>query len=156
MLDARKEMPNQPYVHEARLRVRYAETDQMGVAYHSNHLVWMEIGRVEYCRSIGIRYRDLEESGGILLAVVEVRCRYRGPARYDDEVAVRTRLESLGSRGMQFAYELSLADTGKAVAEGYSKHVFCDRLLKPARLPDQYLRVFQDAFVTGQQHTQVG
>ncbi len=155
MLDARKEMSNLPYVHEARLRVRYAETDQMGVAYHSNHLVWMEIGRVEYCRSIGIRYRDLEEIGGILLAVVEIRCRYRGPARYDDEVAVRTRVETLGSRGMQFAYDLSIADTGRVVAEGYSKHVFCDRLLKPARLPDQYLRIFQDVFL-GQQHTHIG
>jgi acyl-CoA thioester hydrolase len=148
-------MSNLPYVHEARLRVRYAETDQMGVAYHSNHLVWMEIGRVEYCRSIGIRYRDLEEIGGILLAVVEIRCRYRGPARYDDEVAVRTRVETLGSRGMQFAYDLSIADTGRVVAEGYSKHVFCDRLLKPARLPDQYLRIFQDVFL-GQQHTHIG
>jgi acyl-CoA thioester hydrolase len=149
-------MVNQPYVHEARLRVRYAETDQMGVAYHSNHLIWMEIGRVEYCRSIGIRYKDMEESGGILLAVVEVGCRYRHPARYDDEVVVRTRVEALGSRSMQFAYELILADEGRAVADAYSKHVFCDRTMKPVRLPDQYRRLFQDAAAVGQQHTQVG
>jgi acyl-CoA thioester hydrolase len=148
-------MSNQTYVHEARLRVRYAETDQMGVAYNANHLIWMEIGRVEYCRSIGIRYKDMEESG-ILLAVVEVHCRYRYPARYDDEIAVQTHVEALGSRSMQFAYELSLADTGQAVAEGYSKHVFCDRTMKPVHLPDQYRRIFLDAAANGQQHTQVG
>ena len=148
-------MHNQSYVHEARLRVRYAETDQMGVAYNANHLIWMEIGRVEYCRSIGIRYRDMEE-GGVLLAVVEVHCRYRHPARYDDEIVVRTRVEALGSRSMQFGYELSLAATGKAIAEGYSKHVFCDRTFKPVRLPDQYRHLFQEANVSGQQHTPVG
>ena len=79
----------------------------------ANHLIWMEIGRVEYCRSIGIRYKDMEECGGILLAVVEVHCRYRHPARYDDEVAVRTRVETLGSRGAcSSPTRLSLIETG--------------------------------------------
>ena len=74
---------------EARLRVRYAETDQMGMVYHANYLVWMEVGRVEYCRASGVRYRDLEQEG-ILLAVVEAHCRYLSPALYDEEVVVRT------------------------------------------------------------------
>ena len=155
MLDSRRGMSSQPYVHEARLRVRYAETDQMGVAYHANHLIWMEIGRVEYCRSIGIRYKDMEENG-ILLAVVEVQCRYRHPARYDEEIAVRTRVEAIGSRGMQFGYEIVIAATNQPVAEGYSKHVFCDRALNPVRLPDQYRRVFRGGQGIEQQHTQVG
>ena len=141
--------------HETRLRVRYAETDQMGVAYNANHLIWMEIGRVEYCRSIGIRYRDMEESG-ILLAVVEVHCRYRYPARYDDEITVLTRVEALGSRSMQFAYELQLTANDRTIADGYSKHVFCGRTLKPVRLPDQYRRLFQEAKAHRQQHTPVG
>jgi acyl-CoA thioester hydrolase len=148
-------MSSQPYVHEARLRVRYAETDQMGVVYHANHLVWMEIGRVEYCRSIGIRYKDMEENG-ILLAVVEVQCRYHAPVRYDEEIVVRTRVEAFGSRGMQFGYEMVIADTGRPVAQGYSKHVFCDTALTPVRLPDQYRRAFRATPRAEQQHTQVG
>lgn len=134
--------PNGP-VQEARLRVRYAETDQMGIAYHANHIVWMEVGRVEYCRAIGIRYKDMEERDGILLAVVEVHCRYHAPARYDDELTVATRVNYIGSRAMQFDYELRLAPSGQLVAEGYSKHVFCDAELRPMRLPQKY----RDAFL---------
>lgn len=135
--------------HEARLRVRYAETDQMGVAYHANHLVWMEIGRVELCRALGIRYRDMEERDGILLAVVEANCRYFAPARYDDEVIVRACVQRLGSRTLQFGYELLLGDSGRSIAEGYTKHVFCDRTLKPVRLPKQY----HDAFAAAMPHS---
>jgi YbgC/YbaW family acyl-CoA thioester hydrolase len=76
--------------HETRFRVRYAETDQMGVVYYANYLIWMELGRAEYCRAAGIRYRDMEVDDGILLAVVEAHCRYLHPARYDEEIAVKT------------------------------------------------------------------
>lgn len=76
--------------HETRFRVRYAETDQMGVVYYANYLVWMEVGRAEYCRASGGRYRDMEVDDGILLAVVEAHCRYLRPARYDQEIAVKT------------------------------------------------------------------
>lgn len=113
----------------------------MGVAYHANHVVWMEVGRVELCRSLGLRYRDME-ADGFLMAVVEVGCRYFAPARYDDEVAVITRVEKLGSRSMQFHYEMRLAHDNTKLAEGFSKHVFCDRTLKPVRLPDHYRQVF--------------
>ncbi len=80
--------------HETTLRVRYAETDQMGVVYYSNYLIWMEVGRVEYCKSVGVRYRDMEDADGVLLAVVEAHCRYVSPARYDEEVVVRTWVEA--------------------------------------------------------------
>ncbi len=84
--------------HQTRLRVRYAETDQMGVVYHANYLVWMEIGRVELVRSLGLDYKRLEESEGLYLSVIEVTCRYRRPARYDQEVVVQTEIAKATSR----------------------------------------------------------
>src|SRR5258706_170665 len=77
-------------VAEARLRVRYAETDQMGVAYYGNYLTWFEVARVEWCKAAGFNYRDMERQDGALLVVAEATCRYRAPARLDDELAVRT------------------------------------------------------------------
>ncbi|HET8549042.1 MAG TPA: thioesterase family protein [Bryobacteraceae bacterium] len=138
-------MTTNRHVHETRIRVRYAETDQMGVAYHSNHLIWMEIGRVEYCRSIGIHYREMEESDGILLAVVEAQCRYLYPARYDDEVIIATSVAKLGTRSIAFDYELRLGDTSRGIASGHTKHVFCDQSLRPVRLPAKYARLFRAA-----------
>jgi acyl-CoA thioester hydrolase len=127
---------------EARLRVRYAETDQMGVVYHANYLVWMEVGRVEFCRSAGARYRDMESEAGILLAVVEVGCRYFSPARYDEEVIVRTDLEEANPRVVRFAYELLSAEDGRRLATGFTKHVFCGRDLRAAKLPEKYRPLF--------------
>jgi acyl-CoA thioester hydrolase len=101
----------------------------------------MEVGRVELCRSLGLRYRDMEEAG-VLMAVVEVGCRYFAPARYDDEIAVITRVDKLGSRSMQFSYEMRLAADDTKLAQGFSKHVFCDRSFKPVRLPEHYREVF--------------
>src|ERR1700731_4604125 len=92
---------------ETRLRVRYAETDQMGIVYHANYLVWMEIGRVEYCRARGVRYRDMEQDDGILLAVAEASCRYAAPALYDEEVTVRTRVAQATPRMIRFDYEIT-------------------------------------------------
>ncbi len=79
------------FCQDARIRVRYAETDQMGVAYYANYLVWMEVGRVECCQALGFRYRDMEMNDGVLLAVVEAHCRYLYPARYDDEMEIAVR-----------------------------------------------------------------
>jgi acyl-CoA thioester hydrolase len=78
----------------------------MGVVYHANYLVWMEMGRVELCRALGVRYRDMEEQDGVLLTVVEARCRYHAPARYDDEVALRTKVVRSTSRLIEFEYEM--------------------------------------------------
>jgi acyl-CoA thioester hydrolase len=117
---------------EVRLRVRYAETDQMGVVYHANYLVWMELGRVELCRELGVRYRDMEEQDGILLTVAEASCRYHAPARYDDEVIVRTRVRRSTSRLLEFAYEIVEASGEKLLVTGSTTHVFCSRELEQA------------------------
>jgi acyl-CoA thioester hydrolase len=124
--------------HTAKVRVRFAETDQMGVVYHSNYLIWMEVGRVELCRSLGIRYRDMEKEDGVLLAVAEATCRYLTPARYDDEVEIVTWIETAHPRMVVFAYEMRHAETGAVLAKGQTKHIFCGPDLKPARLPAKY------------------
>ena len=127
---------------EIRFRVRYAETDQMGVVYHANYLVWMEMGRVELCRSMGVRYRDMEQQDGVLLTVVEARCRYHSPARYDDEVVVKTTVARSTSRLIEFEYLIESAETGQKLATGSTTHVFCGRELRPCRLPEKYWQAF--------------
>lgn len=129
-------------VNEIRIRVRYAETDQMGVVYHANYLVWMEMGRVELCRAQGLRYRDLEQQEGILLTVVAAQCRYHAPARYDDEVVVRTKVKRASSRLLEFEYEITFADDGTKLATGFTTHVFCNASLRPCRLPEKYWAAF--------------
>jgi acyl-CoA thioester hydrolase len=129
-------------VAEARLRVRYAETDQMGVVYYANYLIWMEVGRVELCRLCGFRYRDMEREDGVMLAVAEANCRYSYPARYDDEVIVKAWIGAANSRMVTFEYELVAADTGRKLAAGFTKHVFVNRDFRPARLPSKYFEMF--------------
>jgi acyl-CoA thioester hydrolase len=125
-----------PFV-DAPLRVRYAETDQMGIAYHANHVVWFEVGRTELCRAAGMVYRELEKSG-YLLVVAEVGVRYGAPARYDDELFVRTRIGEVGSRGLRFDYELRRKSDDALLASGFTRHVFCDaKSRKPTRAPDE-------------------
>jgi acyl-CoA thioester hydrolase len=126
---------------ETRIRVRYAETDQMGVAYYANHYVWMEVGRVELCRACGFNYRDMETQDGILLAVAESGCRYLSPVRYDDEVSIRTRVETAGARMATFHYEMRVGE--RTVATGFTKHIFLDREFRPVRLPKKYLAMFE-------------
>jgi acyl-CoA thioester hydrolase len=129
--------------HETHLRVRYAETDQMGVVYHANYLVWMEVGRVEFFRAAGLRYRDFETDTGLHMAVAEAQVRYLAPARYDDPVIIRTSMSDVHSRMVTIAYELRHAETGQPLAKGYTKHVFLSaETLKPARLPSGYHAVF--------------
>jgi len=132
-------------VNETRLRVRYAETDQMGIVYHSNHLIWFEIGRVELMRQLGFTYRDMERDDGRFIAVAEVKCRYRAPVRYDDEVVVRTRLKTVRDSVVNFAYELVRADNGALLAEGETTHIVTDGQMKVAALPDKYMKVFREA-----------
>ncbi len=127
---------------EVRFRVRYAETDQMGVVYHANYLVWMEMGRVELCREMGVRYRDMEEQDGIMLAVAEVTCRYQFPARYDDEIVVRTTVARATTRLLEFEYEICEANSGRMLCTGSTTHVFTGRDLRPCRLPPKYHAAF--------------
>jgi acyl-CoA thioester hydrolase len=127
---------------ETRLRVRFAETDQMGIVYYANYFVWMELGRVEWCRARGIRYRDMERDEGMLLTVAEASCRYLAPARYDEEVVVSTETTTAHSRLVRFSYIMTSAETGARLATGETAHVFCGRDLRPTRLPEKY----HDAF----------
>jgi acyl-CoA thioester hydrolase len=113
-------------VVESRTRVRYKETDQMGIAHHSNYIVWFEIGRTDLCRATGVTYRQIEESGS-LLVVVEIGCKYRSPFRYDDEVLIRTGLREATSRSITFAYELRDGSGEIIRAEGFSTHFWIDR-----------------------------
>ena len=124
--------------HQTRLRVRYAETDQMGVVYYANYLVWMEVARVDYCKSVGFSYEEMEREDGIFLAVSEAHCRYLYPARFDQEVTIATTLAEAHPRMVSFAYDMRLADDGRMLATGHTKHVFVGRELKPVRLPEKY------------------
>ncbi len=132
-------------VNETRLRVRYAETDQMGVVYHSNHLIWFEVGRVELMRKMGFTYRDMEREDGRFIAVAEAKCRYRAPVYYDEEVVVRTRLKGVRESVMVFSYELLRAENGALLAEGETTHIVTDMNMKVAALPERYLKVFRTA-----------
>ncbi len=121
------------------VRVRYGETDQMGIAYHPSYFVWFEIGRTELLRQRGLAYRAMEEEDGCFVVVTSASCDYRAPARYDDELTVRTRVSSANSRRIAFAYEI-LAQDGRVLATGATSHVITDRGGRPRRLPERYLR----------------
>ena len=129
-------------VTETRLRVRYVETDQMGVVYYANYLVWMEVGRVELCKACGFSYKDMEIEDGIFLAVAESHCEYRSPARFDDEVIVRTAIEKANTRFVTFTYEMRLAEGDRRLATGYTRHVFVSRAMRPTHLPVKYYALF--------------
>ena len=130
---------------ETRLRVRYAETDQMGVVYHANHFIWFEIGRVELMRQLGFAYRDMERDHGCFIPVVDARCRYKAPARYDDEIIVRTRLKNVRESVIHFGYELVRASDNELLAEGETTHMILDAKMKTTALPPDILRVFREA-----------
>jgi acyl-CoA thioester hydrolase len=132
-------------VNETRLRVRYAETDQMGVVYHSNHFIWFEVGRVELLRQLGFSYRDMESRDNRFIAVAEAKCRYRSPVRYDEEVLVRTQLLNVRDSVVHFGYELRRAEDGTLLAEGETTHIVTDADMKIAALPEKYLKVFRAA-----------
>lgn len=134
-----------PTVNETRVRVRYAETDQMGVVYHANHFVWFEIGRVELLRQLGFSYREMESQDQCYIAVVDARCRYRAPARYDDEVLVRTQLKNVKESVIHFGYELVRAGDGTVLAEGETTHIVTDSQMKITALPPRYMNVFRTA-----------
>jgi acyl-CoA thioester hydrolase len=126
-----------PATHELELRVRYAETDQMGVVYHTNYLVWCEIGRTELIRAVtGVSYAALEAQG-VLLAVAELSIRYHGAARYDNLVRVRTSLAGARSRAVTFDYLITNAESGEKLASARTVLIALDRAGKPVTMPDQ-------------------
>src|SRR6266511_2913269 len=130
---------NNPEDHkwsETRLRVRYAETDQAGVVYHSNYLIWFEVGRVELCRDYGFNYRDMETEADTFLPVTEARVKYRVPARYDDEIIVRTRVTELRSRAITFAYEVLRAGDE-------TRHIVMNREGRAKAFPEKYAKMMK-------------
>jgi acyl-CoA thioester hydrolase len=124
------------------IRVRYAETDQMGVAYHANYFVWFEVGRVELCRQLGFEYAKMEAEDDSFIVVAKAFCRYKRPARFDDVLTVRTRLAGWQRRTIRFGYEVFHQGSGELIAAGETLHVVCDRLGRPKSLPPKYLRYF--------------
>jgi acyl-CoA thioester hydrolase len=126
---------------EARVRVRYAETDQMGVVYHSNYLIWFEVGRVEFIRQMGLNYKQMEEEGcGI--AVVDVHVRYKAPARYDDELMIETRLLAARGAVVKFGYRILRITDGLLLCEGETMHVVVGVDMKKRSLPPKYAERF--------------
>ena len=122
---------------EARVRVRYAETDQMGVSYYANYFVWFEVGRSQYCVDCGFSYRDMEQETGLYLIVADARCRYKIPARYEDDLVIKTRITEITRRTIRFGYEIARAD-GAAVATGETLHVLINRDGRPSSMPEKY------------------
>jgi len=132
-------------VNEARIRVRYAETDQMGVVYHSNYIIWMEVGRVELLRQLGFTYKEMEREDKCHIAVVDVKCRFKSPALYDDEVLVRTHLKNVRESLIHFGYEMVRASDGTLLAEGETTHIVVGEDMQRKVLPEKYLVQFKAA-----------
>jgi acyl-CoA thioester hydrolase len=132
-------------VNETRIRVRYAETDQMGVVYHANHFIWFEVGRVELMRQFGFSYKDMEREDDCFIAVVDAHCRYKAPVHYDDEVVVRTYLKHVRERVIRFGYELRNSKSGELLAEGETTHLVADSKMNPRPLPGKYMKAFRAA-----------
>ncbi len=125
--------------------MRYAETDKMGVVYHSNFIVWFEIGRVEMLRQLGLRYRDMERDDDCHIAVADVKVRFKAPARYDDEILVRTKLQNVRDSLLQFGYEIVRAEDGTLLAEGETTHIVVDSKFEKSAMPQKYLKAFAKA-----------
>jgi acyl-CoA thioester hydrolase len=132
-------------VCETRIRVRYAETDQMGVVYHANHFIWFEVGRVELLRQLGFSYRDMEQADQCFIAVVDARCRYKAPARYDDEIIVRTHLKNIRESVIHFGYELVRVSDNLTLAEGETTHLVTGHDMRIRPLPEKYMTIFRRA-----------
>jgi acyl-CoA thioester hydrolase len=132
-------------VGEAHVRVRYAETDQMGVVYHANYLVWFEVGRVELMRQRGLDYKRLEIEEGCWIAVVEATARYKAPARYDDELIVQTRVISVRGPIIRFGYKIIRANDRHLLCEGETVHVVIGRDMKRRRIPKKYAELLEAA-----------
>jgi acyl-CoA thioester hydrolase len=128
--------------HDVTIRVRYAETDQMGVVYHSNFLIWFEVGRVELMRALGFDYKQLEIQDDTYMVVADVHCRYHHPARYDELLTVRTRILEAKTRTLKFGYEVFRQPGQKLLATGHTIHVACTRAGQVKHFPEKYKSAF--------------
>lgn len=140
--------------HETEVRVRYAETDAMGIVHHANYLVWFEAARSEFCRSKGFSYKEMEDEGETFMVVAETYCRYKSPAHYDDVLIIRTKIGEVRSRSLRFIYEVYRAADDTLIAEGETLHLVTDRDQKVRKIPDVYrdrlVATHQNAFPANQ------
>jgi acyl-CoA thioester hydrolase len=127
---------------ETLTRVRYKDTDQMGVVYYGNYFTFFEVGRVEYMRERGVAYKQMEREDDSYIVVAEASCRYLRPARYDDLLRIRTRLSESRRRSIRFAYEILLHDSNEVLATGETVHIICNRAGRPKSLPEKYRQLF--------------
>lgn len=124
--------------HETSIRVRYAETDQMGIVHHSNYLIWFESGRSEFCRSRGFSYKEMEERDNALMVVAEAYVRYKSPAFYEDLLLIRTRVAEVRSRSIRFIYEVYRPADSTIIAEGETLHLVTDSTKRVKAIPDNF------------------
>ena len=139
--------------HETEVRVRYAETDQMGIAHHANYLIWFETGRSDLCRARGFSYKQMEDEDDAFLVVAESYCRYKQPALYDDKLIIRTKIGEIRSRSIRFVYEVRREGDEDLIAEGETLHLVTDRNKKVRTFPEasrnKLLGQHQQAFPVG-------
>ncbi len=136
-----KKKPKPEFI-DTTINVRYAETDQMGIVYYANYLVWFEVGRVAWCRAKGFRYRDMEAEEGRYMIVAEATCRYKASARFEEDVVIRTAVASANDVVIRFEYEIRNKETWQLLATGETAHVVTDAKFRPARIPDRYRESF--------------
>jgi acyl-CoA thioester hydrolase len=127
---------------ETTIRVRYAETDQMGVVYHGNYFTWFEVGRVDFCRQLGFEYKTMEAEDDTYIVVADAHCRFKRPARFDDVLVVRTKILASQRRTVKFGYEIVHQESREVLATGDTLHVFCDKQGRPKSLPEKYRKYF--------------
>jgi acyl-CoA thioester hydrolase len=133
---------SKPDFVETTVNVRYAETDQMRIVYYANYLVWFEVGRVAWCKAKGFHYGEMESRDGRFLIVAEADCRYKAPARFENDIVIRTALGKANDRVIRYRYEIREKNTGQLLATGKTAHVVTDRNFRPSRLPDHYRGYF--------------
>lgn len=132
-------------VGETKLRVRYAETDKMGVVYHSNFVIWFEVGRVELLRQLGFQYSEMESEDNCHIPVVDLRVRYKAPAQYDDVIVIRTQIKNVRSSLLHFSYEVFRESDRTLLATGETMHIIVDSKLERTVLPEKYMKAFNGA-----------
>jgi acyl-CoA thioester hydrolase len=138
-----------PAYAETTVRVRYGETDQMGVVYYANYFTWFEVGRVELCRQLGFEYKRMEAEDDSFIVVAEASCRYKRAARFDDLLTLRTRIMEAQRRTVRFGYEI-FNEARELIATGETLHVICDRMGRPKSLPEKYRRYFDMVPIRGE------
>jgi len=140
--------------HDAIVRVRYAETDQMGVVYYGNYFIWFEIGRVELMRALGFEYKLMETQDDCFIVVAEASCRYRQSAKYDELLRVRTRISQAGNRVVKYSYEILRDSDNSLLATGETTHVICGKDGRAKQLPEKYRAKFRALAATSAERSQ--